>query len=135
MSIKEGRKQLMEMDLDKLKNQHLASIKKQQPDVELPSGGKEEIVAWVIEWMKAREKREEKEKKEKEKKEADVDNPDIPNADRDALQAMRRASLALQVWWPEGESPRSWKGVTWSGDRVQELDLDYSELEVNLSYK
>ena len=56
---------------------------------------------------------------------------------------MRAASPALQEWWPDGEgydsdgdvnhdgeSPRSWKGVTWSDDRVQELDLGGSKLEV-----
>ena len=59
----------------------------------------------------------------------------MSNADEDTLRAMRLASPVLQEWWPGGGSPRSWKGVTWSGDRVQELDLDYSELEVNLSYK
>eukprot|EP00964_Phaeocystis_antarctica_P097479 scaffold63592_cov49-Phaeocystis_antarctica.AAC.2 len=117
--IQELRKELMEMDLAELKTEVLTSIKEQQPEVELPSGDKEEIMAWVIEWYKA-----------KEKKEADVDNPRIPNADRDALRAMRAASPALQKWWPDGESPRSWKGVTWSYDRVQELDLDNSGLEV-----
>ena len=50
------RKQMMEMDLAELKTNVLAHIKKEQPDVELPSGGKQEIVAWAIEWMKAREK-------------------------------------------------------------------------------
>ena len=43
---------------------------------------------------------------------------------------MRAASPALQEWWPDGESPRSWQGVTWSGDRVQGLDLSGSKLEV-----
>ena len=43
---------------------------------------------------------------------------------------MRAASPALQAWWPDGESPRSWQGVTWSDDRVQELNLYGSELEV-----
>ena len=56
MSIKEARKQLVEMDEDKLK-ETLTSIKDQQPGVELPSGGKEEIVAWAIEWFKAKEER------------------------------------------------------------------------------
>ena len=51
------------------------------------------------------------------------------NADEDALRAIRAASTALQERWPEGESPRSWRGVEWSGDRVQELDLDRSGLE------
>ena len=50
--------------------------------------------------------------------------------DEDALWAMRAASTALQERWPEGESPRSWAGVTWSGDRVQELSLNGSGLEV-----
>ena len=54
----------------------------------------------------------------------------MPNADEDALSAIRAASAALQEWWPEGESPRSWRGVKWSGDRVQELDLQDSGLEV-----
>ena len=45
------------------------------------------------------------------------------NADEDTLRAMRAASPALQERWPEGESPRSWVGVTWSGNRVQELIL------------
>ena len=35
----------------------------------------------------------------------------MPNADEDALRAIRAASTALQEWWPEGESPRSWRGV------------------------
>eukprot|EP00964_Phaeocystis_antarctica_P016637 scaffold9159_cov44-Phaeocystis_antarctica.AAC.3 len=55
---------------------------------------------------------------------------EMANADEDALRAMRAASPALQEWWPDGESPRSWKGVTWSGDRVQELHLEGSKLEV-----
>ena len=54
----------------------------------------------------------------------------MSNADEDTLRAMRAASPALQEWWPDGESPRSWEGVTWSDDRVQELDLAYSKLEV-----
>eukprot|EP00964_Phaeocystis_antarctica_P067964 scaffold41172_cov54-Phaeocystis_antarctica.AAC.2 len=53
----------------------------------------------------------------------------MSNADEDALRAMRAASPALQKWW-RGESPRSWKGVTWSDDRVQGLYLDGSKLEV-----
>ena len=53
----------------------------------------------------------------------------MPNADEDALRAIRAASTALQKWWPEGESPRSWRGVTWSDDRVQQLDLMDSGLE------
>ena len=51
-------------------------------------------------------------------------------ADEAALRAMRAASPALQEWWPDGESPRSWRGVTWSDDRVQKLDLKGSKLEV-----
>ena len=54
----------------------------------------------------------------------------MPNADEDALRAMRAASTALQERWPEGESPRSWEGVKWSGDRVQELNFYKSGLEV-----
>ena len=55
----------------------------------------------------------------------------MSNADEDALRAMRAASPALQKWWPDGnESPRSWQGVEWSGDRVQVLDLFGSGLEV-----
>eukprot|EP00964_Phaeocystis_antarctica_P042406 scaffold24298_cov56-Phaeocystis_antarctica.AAC.4 len=54
----------------------------------------------------------------------------MPTADEDALRAMRAASPALQEWWPDGWSPRSWKGVTWSDDRVQELNFEYSKLEV-----
>ena len=54
----------------------------------------------------------------------------MSNADEDALRAMRAASPALQEWWPDGESPRSWRGVTWSDDRVQELNLYGSKLEV-----
>ena len=50
------------------------------------------------------------------------------NTDEDALRAMRVASPALQEWWPDGESPRSWKGVTWSDDRVTELNLEGCEL-------
>ena len=42
------RKALMAMDLAELKTKVLTSIKEQQPDVELPSGDKEEIVAWAI---------------------------------------------------------------------------------------
>eukprot|EP00964_Phaeocystis_antarctica_P074309 scaffold45669_cov62-Phaeocystis_antarctica.AAC.4 len=66
--IQEMRKELMEMDLAELKTEVLAEIKEEQPDVELPSGGKEEIVAWVVEWSKAKEEREEKEKRVKEEK-------------------------------------------------------------------
>ena len=68
----------------------------------------------------------------------------MSNADEDTLRAMRAASPALQKWWPDGmevadkygngghdgESPRLWRGVKWSDDRVQELDLDDSNLEV-----
>ena len=54
----------------------------------------------------------------------------MSKADEDALRAVREASTALQAWWPEGESPRSWKGVTWSDDRVQRLDLENIKLEV-----
>ena len=43
---------------------------------------------------------------------------------------MRAASRALQAWWPDGESSRSWRGVTWGGDRVWKLDLSGSKLEV-----
>ena len=50
--------------------------------------------------------------------------------DEDALRAIRAASPALQEWWPDGESPRSWQGVTWSDDRVHVLDLEGSGLEV-----
>ena len=61
--IQEMRKALMEMELDELKTDVLAEIKEEQPDVELPSGGKEEIVAWTIEWAKAREAEEEEKKR------------------------------------------------------------------------
>ena len=54
----------------------------------------------------------------------------MPNADEDALRAIRAASTVLQEKWPEGESPRSWRGVKWSCDRVQELNLYNSGLEV-----
>ena len=54
----------------------------------------------------------------------------MSNADEDALRAIRAASPALQEWWPDGESPRSWEGVKWSDDRVQMLNLSYSKLEV-----
>ena len=54
----------------------------------------------------------------------------MSNADEVTLRAMRAASPALQEWWPDGESPRSWEGVKWSDDRVQELNLDGSKLEV-----
>jgi hypothetical protein len=58
----------------------------------------------------------------------------MSNADYEALRAIRAASPALQEWWPDGESPsespRSWKGVKWSGDRVKELNLSGSGLEV-----
>ena len=54
----------------------------------------------------------------------------MPNADEDALRAMRAASTMLQKWWPEDRSPRSWEAVTWSGDRVQGLDLNVTGLEV-----
>eukprot|EP00964_Phaeocystis_antarctica_P020546 scaffold11355_cov59-Phaeocystis_antarctica.AAC.8 len=64
--IQEMRKELMEMDLAHLKTM-MANIKEQQPDVELPSGGKEEIVAWAIEWCKARVKAD-KEEVEEEKR-------------------------------------------------------------------
>ena len=54
----------------------------------------------------------------------------MPTADEDALRAIRAASTALQEEWPEDESPRSWRGVRWSGDRVQALILQDSGLEV-----
>ena len=55
----------------------------------------------------------------------------MSTADEDALRAMRAASPALQKRWPDGEmSPRSWRGVEWSDDRVQELHLEGSGLEV-----
>ena len=54
---------------------------------------------------------------------------EMPNADEDALRAIRAASTALQEQWPEGESPRSWDRVEWSDDRVQKLDLHRSWLE------
>jgi len=53
----------------------------------------------------------------------------MPNADEDALRAIRAASTALQKWWPEDVSPRSWAGVRWSGDRVQKLNLGDSRLD------
>jgi len=54
----------------------------------------------------------------------------MSNADEDTLRAMRAASPALQKRWPVSESPRSWKGVTWSHDHVQALNLMKSKLEV-----
>ena len=54
----------------------------------------------------------------------------MANADEDTLRAMRAASPALQEWWPDGESPRSWKGVRWSDDRLQVLNFEGSKLEV-----
>ena len=83
----EMRKELMEMELDELKTSVLADIKEMQPDVELPGGGREEIVAWAIEWVKAREAR--------------------AKPDEAALRAIRAADTALQERWPESESPRS----------------------------
>ena len=65
--IQEARKALMEMELDELKTVVLGEIKKLQPDVELPSGGKEEIVAWAMEWWKAREAKEAEEAEERAK--------------------------------------------------------------------
>ena len=51
-------------------------------------------------------------------------------ADETLLRSMRAASPALQEWWPDDESPRSWKGVTWtSDDRVQVLKFYDSKLE------
>jgi len=47
--IQEIRRFLMNMELDELKTFVLAKIKEKQLDVELPSGGKDEIVAWAIE--------------------------------------------------------------------------------------
>ena len=55
---------------------------------------------------------------------------EMPNADEDALRAIRAASTALQEEWLEGKSPRSWEEVKWSDDRVQKLDLERSGLEV-----
>ena len=43
------------MDLADIKKVYLADVKKQEPDVELPtqpSGSKEEIIKWIIEWGK-----------------------------------------------------------------------------------
>ena len=90
MSIKEAREQLMEMDLAEHLHQ-LTRIKDQHPDVELPSGGKEEIVAWAIEWWKAKEKAKEKAEEEASK------------ADEDTLRAMRAASPVLQELWHDGK--------------------------------
>eukprot|EP00964_Phaeocystis_antarctica_P102900 scaffold68210_cov64-Phaeocystis_antarctica.AAC.1 len=51
-------------------------------------------------------------------------------ADENMLRSMRATSPALQEWWPDDESPRSWKGVTWtSDDRVQVLKFYDSKLE------
>ena len=51
-------------------------------------------------------------------------------ADENMLRSMRATSPALQEWWPVDESPRSWKGVTWtSDDRVQVLKFYDSKLE------
>ena len=77
----------------------------------------------------------------------------MPNAEEDALRAIRAASTALQEKLPEDESPRSWRGVEpacgvmpgvmvparswpyawslrWSGDRLKVLNLSDSGLEV-----
>ena len=55
----------------------------------------------------------------------------MESADEGTLRAMRTASPALQDWWANSESPpRSWKGVTWSDDRVLEIDLQLCRLEV-----
>ena len=48
-------------------------------------------------------------------------------ADEDALREIRAASTVLQEQWPEGESPRWWEGVFWSGDRVQVLNFSWWE--------
>ena len=73
--IQEMRKALMEMELDRLKTFVLAEVKEEQPDAELPSGGKEEIVAWAIEWVKAWEAEKEAKAREaeEEKKRAEAD--------------------------------------------------------------
>ena len=57
-------------------------------------------------------------------------NLQMSNADEDALRAIRAASPALQEWWPDGESPRSWEGITWGDDRVRRLNFEKSGLEV-----
>ena len=72
----------------------------------------------------------ESEEGEEEEDLSESEEGEMLKADEDALRAIRAASTALQERWPEGESPRSWHGVTWSGDRVRELNLYDSGLEV-----
>ena len=58
-------------------------------------------------------------------------NLEMSNADEDALRAIRAASPALQKMWPDGGSPRSWRGVVWtSNDRVDALNFHTFGLEV-----
>ena len=69
---------------------------------------------------------------------------EMPNADEDALRAIRAASTALQEKWPEGESPRSWRfpvpevaGVigAWMGEQLKVLNELKEEAMESLSHQ
>ena len=95
--IQEMRKELMEMDLAELKTEVLANIKEEQPDVELPSGGKEEIVAWAIEWYTAKEKAD-KEEEEREGKEKRVQEEKMRVVEERAAHARKEAPGQLHAF-------------------------------------
>ena len=106
------REQLVEMDLAELWTEVLPSIKKEQPDVELPSGGKEEVVAWAIEWFKAKEKKD----KETWKSVFDGEDTEFKKAKLlDASMLQPGESLAkrdLQEWTLQGDfSGRNFEGA------------------------
>ena len=44
------------------------------------------------------------------------------------LRVLRETDSELEGWWPEGEGPEEWNGVTMEDDRVVELGLEGLEL-------
>ena len=105
--IQEMRKELMEMDLAELKTNVLASIKREQPDVELPSGGKEEIVAWVVEWENKKEEREEEAERAKEEEK---------RVEEEQLEAPAATLAAAPAAHEREETEREKEEVEGSGD-------------------
>ena len=95
--VQEMREQLVEMDLAELKTEVLAEIKEEEPDVELPSGGKEEIVAWAIEWYTAKEKAD-KEEEEREGKEKRVQEEKMRVVEERAAHARKEAPGQLHAF-------------------------------------
>ena len=105
--IQELRKELMETDLTELKTNVLASIKREQPDVELPSGGKEEIVAWVVEWENKKEEREEEAERAKEEEK---------RVEEEQLEAPAATLAAAPAAHEREETEREKEEVEESGD-------------------